>query len=59
MLGFIICRWHLIAQNMPTITVIKIFDIIKNISVGFFPRSVIIPKRTFGSPANWVISLIV
>jgi len=39
-LVFVFCRWHLIARTMPTPTVIKRFDVIKNIAAGFFPRSV-------------------
>jgi hypothetical protein len=30
----------MIARTMPTLTVIKHFDVIKNITAGFFPRSV-------------------
>lgn len=39
-LVFIFSRWHLIARTMPTLTVIKHFDVIKNIAAGFFTRSV-------------------
>jgi len=39
-LVFIFCRWHLLARTMPMLTVIKHFDVIKKIVVGFFPRSV-------------------
>src|SRR5690606_23263905 len=39
-LDFIFCRLHLIGRTMPTLTVIKHFDVIKNIAAGFFPRSV-------------------
>ncbi|CCK07069.1 hypothetical protein BN128_950 [Cronobacter sakazakii 696] len=37
---FVLSWWHLIARTMPTLTVIKHFDVIKNIAAGFFPRSV-------------------
>lgn len=39
-LVFVFRRWHLIARTMPTSTVIKHFDVIKNFTAGFFPRSV-------------------
>lgn len=39
-LVFVFSRWHLIARTMPTFTIIKHFDVIKNIASGFFPRSV-------------------
>jgi hypothetical protein len=38
--GFHILSVISIARTMPTLTVIKHFDVIKKIAAGFFPRSV-------------------